>query len=60
MGEFCRWFDLKRTGKLIERTSLMNPWTAAIGQMEEFHNLRPIPQTEIDRSIPSISQNEGY
>ncbi|GAA0878525.1 RagB/SusD family nutrient uptake outer membrane protein [Algoriphagus jejuensis] len=60
MGEYSRWFDLKRTGKLIERTSKMNPWTAAVGQMEQKHYLRPIPQKEIDRSIPSISQNEGY
>ena len=60
LGEYNWWTDLKRTGKLIERTTLMNPWTAQIGQMKEFHNLRPIPQPEIDRSIPSISQNEGY
>jgi hypothetical protein len=60
MGEYCRWFDLKRTGTLIERTSSMNPWTAALGEMEEFHYLRPIPQAEIDRSIPAISQNDGY
>ncbi|AWW29094.1 RagB/SusD family nutrient uptake outer membrane protein [Echinicola strongylocentroti] len=60
MGEYCRWFDLKRTGRLIDRTTLMNPWTAALGQMEAKHYLRPIPQKEIDRSIPSISQNEGY
>jgi len=60
MGEYCRWFDLKRTEKLIERTELMNPWTAAAGQMESIHYLRPIPQKEIDRSIPSIAQNDGY
>ncbi len=60
MGEYSRWFDLKRTGKLIERTTLMNPWTAAIGQMENKHYLRPIPQKEIDRSIPSIEQNPEY
>jgi len=60
MGEYTRWFDLKRTGKLIERTTLMNPWTAAVGQMEEKHYLRPIPLSEIDRSLPSIAQNPGY
>ncbi|WP_020526218.1 RagB/SusD family nutrient uptake outer membrane protein [Flexithrix dorotheae] len=60
MGEYSRWFDLKRTEKLIERTTLMNPWTAALGQMEEMHYLRPIPQKEVDRSIPAISQNVGY
>lgn len=60
MGEYCRWFDLKRTEKLIERTSSMNPWTVALGQMTSTHYLRPIPQKEIDRTIPSISQNDGY
>lgn len=60
LGEYSRWFDLKRTGKLIERTSRMNPWTAAIGELSEMHYLRPLPQKEVDRSIPSISQNPGY
>jgi hypothetical protein len=60
LGEFDRWTDLKRTEKLIERTTAMNPWTSQVGQMEDFHYLRPIPQHEIDRSIPSISQNDGY
>jgi len=60
LGEFNRWTDLKRTGKLIERTTLMNPWTAQVGQMDSKHYLRPIPQHEIDRSIPSIAQNDGY
>ena len=60
LGEFNRWTDLKRTGKLIERTTLMNPWTAQVGQMDSKHFLRPIPQHEIDRSIPSIAQNDGY
>lgn len=60
MGEYVRWYDLKRTGKLIDRTSAMNPWTSRIGQMEEKHYLRPIPQHEIDRSIPTIAQNQGY
>ena len=60
MGEYVRWFDLKRTGKLIERTTLMNPWTAEVGQIAEKHYIRPIPQHEIDRSLPAIAQNPGY
>jgi len=59
-GEFNRWFDLKRTGKLIERTERMNFWTKNKGTLDEHHLLRPIPQSEIDRSQPAISQNEGY
>jgi hypothetical protein len=60
MGEFNRWWDLKRTGKLIERTKKYNFWTKAKGALVEKHLVRPIPQTEIDRSAPSIKQNEGY
>jgi hypothetical protein len=61
LGEYMRWYDLKRTGKLIERTKKYNPWTAVVGtDLSDKHYLRPIPQHEIDRSIPSISQNPGY
>lgn len=62
MGEFARWFDLKRTGKLIERAGKMNPWTSKADKshLSEQHLVRPIPQHEIDRSSPAISQNSGY
>ena len=60
MGEGMRWYDLKRTGKLVERAKAMNPWTKAAGTIDAHHMLRPIPQSEIDLSSPSISQNEGY
>lgn len=60
MGEFNRWWDLKRTDKLIERTKKMNPWAKKIGKLEAKHLVRPIPQHEIDRSSPAISQNTGY
>ena len=60
MGEFNRWWDLKRTGKLVERANKMNPWVKKSGKLDEHHLVRPIPQTEIDRSSPQISQNEGY
>lgn len=59
-GEFNRWFDLKRTGKLIERTKKYNFWTKAKGSITDIHLVRPIPQTEIDRSAPAITQNTGY
>mgnify|MGYP006401507167 FL=1 len=60
MGEYCRWFDLKRTGKLIEKTQLRNPIARRSATMEEKHYLRPFPQAEIDRSVPSINNNPGY
>jgi hypothetical protein len=59
MGEYGRWFDLKRTGKLVERIKKYNPWVK--GQsISDKHNLRPIPQSEIDLSFPKMSQNPGY
>jgi hypothetical protein len=59
-GEFNRWFDLKRTGKLIERAKKYNFWTKAKGVPTDNNLVRPIPQSEIDRSAPSITQNPGY
>ncbi len=60
LGEFDRWFDLKRTGKLIERVLKYNPWAAKSNSIKEFHYLRPIPQSEIDLSFPAMTQNAGY
>ncbi len=60
MGEFNRWWDLKRTGKLIERSKKYNFWTKAKGSLAEKHLVRPIPQREIDLSSPPITQNPDY
>ncbi len=60
LAEGVRWYDLKRTNKLIERTKAMNPWTRIANKIQEFHLLRPIPQQEIDRSSSKITQNPGY
>jgi hypothetical protein len=57
-GEVTRWFDLKRTGKLVERVKKYNPQGAA--NIQEFHNLRPIPTDEILLSNGSMKQNPGY
>jgi hypothetical protein len=69
-GEFTRWYDLKRTGKLLDRVKAYNPpltrlstgiygSNAAIN-IQPYHVLRPIPQTEIDRTSGKITQNPGY
>ncbi len=59
MGEYSRWFDLKRTSKLVERVKKYNPWVK--GQtIADKHYLRPIPQSEIDLSFPAMTQNAGY
>ncbi|MEZ0484646.1 RagB/SusD family nutrient uptake outer membrane protein [Fibrella aquatica] len=60
LGEYDRWFDLKRTGKLVERVKKYNPWAAKSNTIKDIHYLRPIPQAEIDLSFPKMSQNEGY
>lgn len=69
VGEYHRWFDLKRTGKLIERTKLYNReiknWFAAgVNPFEgiggELKILRPIPQSALDLNEADVEQNPGY
>ena len=57
-GETTRWFDLKRTGRLVSRVKLWNPGGRA--NIQEFHNLRPIPNAEILNSTGGMTQNPGY
>lgn len=45
-GELTRWFDLVRTGKLIERVVLHN--TDGQKNIHAKHVVRPIPQAQID------------
>jgi starch-binding outer membrane protein, SusD/RagB family len=63
-GEQTRWLDLKRWNLLIDRVKKYNPQAAV--NIQNFHVLRPIPQTQIDRSAKDASgksvfaQNPGY
>jgi len=59
-GEQLRWFDLKRTGKLIERVTLHNP--EAKSNILPYHLVRPIPQDQVDAvtNKEEFKQNEGY
>ncbi|WP_234568036.1 RagB/SusD family nutrient uptake outer membrane protein [Rhodohalobacter sp. 614A] len=59
-GEQLRWFDLKRTGKLLERTREYNP--EAGENIQDHHVLRPIPQIQIDavENKNEFTQNPGY
>jgi len=62
-GEGHRWFDLARTGTLIERAKQYN-WDARPFITAGKHELRPIPQNQIDRTKNAdgtkFAQNPGY
>jgi hypothetical protein len=67
-GEWLRWEDLSRTKTLVARVRAYNP--EASPNIQDFHNLRPIPQTFLDgiytegRPLTpdekSALQNPGY
>ncbi|UII31813.1 RagB/SusD family nutrient uptake outer membrane protein [Fulvivirga ulvae] len=58
LGEYHRWFDLKRTGKLVERASkhhYLIEESNFIGSNGELKILRPIPQEALD-----LNQNRDF
>lgn len=65
-GEQQRWFDLKRTGKLLDRVKMYNG--SAQANIQPHHILRPIPQPQMDAVTNRTSgpdpdgfwQNPGY
>jgi len=59
-GEWMRYQDLVRTKSLVRRIKLWN--NEAAPYVKDFHVLRPIPQSEIDRTVegPPFTQNAGY
>lgn len=59
-GEYIRWFDLKRTDKLVERVRLYNPDAAP--NIQPYHRVRPIPENELNSVVnkSEFYQNEGY
>jgi hypothetical protein len=59
-GEQMRWFDLKRTNKLVDRVKLLNPDAAPY--VQSHHLVRPIPQSQIDAvsNKDVFKQNPGY
>lgn len=59
-GEMIRWWDLVRTGKLLERVKLHNPEAAP--NIQAKHILRPIPQAQIDATTTGTPypQNLGW
>lgn len=68
-GEGHRWTDLKRTGKLMERTKKYNPEIAGIyatgqdpflGNNGNYKILRPIPLSVISLDAGDYPQNPAY
>lgn len=57
-GEGLRWYDLTRTGKLVELADKYNP--EAKGNIKSHHVVRPIPLEQIDRTQGGYPQNSGY
>lgn len=59
-GEWQRWLDLVRTRSLVTRVKAWNPEAGV--NIQNFHLLRPIPQSQIDRVVegPAFPQNPGY
>jgi hypothetical protein len=64
LGEDERWYDLVRTGTLVDRVKKYhNPTNGvnyAAAHVEEKHLLRPIPQAHIDKCSNEYPQNPGY
>jgi len=63
-GEYNRWYDLKRTGKLVEYVSTYNPDVPNESYMKgndgNYKILRPIPQDAIELNSATVAQNPGY
>ena len=75
-GEQMRWFDLVRTGKLVERVKKYNNRPAAPGTInadgsitgtaqvipnpQDFNMLRPIPQIQLDGAVDPTSSTGKY
>lgn len=59
-GEWMRYQDLVRTKTLVRRIQAWNKEASAY--VKDFHVLRPIPQSQIDRTVegPPFTQNPGY
>lgn len=58
LGEYHRWFDLKRTGTLVERASMYHYLIEESnfnGLNGELKILRPIPQSALD-----LNQNDDF
>ena len=58
VGEGHRWYDLTRTGTLVDRVKEYN--SDAKDNIQSHHVVRPIPLSQIDRTQGGYTQNPGY
>ena len=61
-GEWLRWFDLKRTGKLVSYIRQHNPAWDGNDVVDDHNYLWPIPNTFLDKlqNAEEFGQNPGY
>lgn len=61
-GEWLRWFDLKRTKKLVNYMRQHNPAYDGNDVVDEHNYLWPIPNTYLDKlqNAEEFGQNPGY
>lgn len=62
-GESLRWTDLACRGLLVEYVKTRSRNLVASAKIQTYHMLRPIPQSQLDKSIidnPAAYQNPGY
>ncbi|MGC4101869.1 RagB/SusD family nutrient uptake outer membrane protein [Ferruginibacter sp.] len=63
-GESLRWTDLACRNLLVEYVKTRNRNLIAAPKVQAFHVLRPIPQSQLDKSVaitnPAQYQNPGY
>jgi len=66
-GEYMRWWDLVRTRtgsgevQLLYRVRNLTPAIRAAANIQDYHVLRPIPQSQLDlTSNEEFIQNNGY
>ena len=61
-GEWLRWFDLKRTHKMVEYFKGHNPAMRGDDPVDEHNYLWPIPTDFLDKIENGVEfgQNPGY
>ena len=62
VAEWLRWFDLKRTKKLVSYKRVHNPATNGDNPVSETNYLWPIPTSFLDKleNAEEFGQNPGY